>query len=52
MPYINVWREVNEVPGESQAGYRANKKDFELVKDLGMKVNRNPGKLFGLSYFL
>ena len=31
---------------------RASKKDFELVKDIGLKETGILGKLFGLSYFL
>ena len=31
---------------------RASKKDFQLVKDIGLKRDRYSGKLLGLSYFL
>ena len=31
---------------------RANKKDFQLVKDMGYERDRYSGKLFRLSYFL
>ena len=36
MLYINAWREDNKFP-EVTSWIRANKKDFELVKEIGMK---------------
>ena len=48
---INVWRKDHRFP-EITSWIRANKKDFELVKEIGMKETGILVQLFGLSYFL